>query len=246
MGLGMRGLVWGSQITGLQDAHRLLVYDHPGVGESEACEAWPTMGVLAGHALRLLDEVQWQGVHLVGVSMGGMIAQEIALAAPGRFRSLTLIATHPGGPTGWVPPLRGLSLFVQANVQGPRERVQTLRQLLYTPEFLARADGPELEQRMRDSVSVRAKRSTIFGQLHAVGRHDTRSRLGALSLPALIVRPGRDILVRPSHSDHLHRLIPGSRLLRLDDAGHGVIFQEAPALNAALQEHFASAELSSV
>ena len=72
--------------------------------------------------------------------------------------------------------------------------------------------------------------------------HDTRARLGRLRLPCLIVRPGRDRLVQPSRSDDLARLIPFSSLVRLDDAGHGVTFQSAEALNAMLLSHFAAAE----
>ena len=239
MGYGMRGIVWRAQIDGLEADHQVLTYDHPGLGQSDSAEARPTMRHLGRHPLRILDELGWEDVHLVGVSMGGMIAQELALYAPNRFRSLTLIATHAGGLRTFLPSLKGLRLFVRGNLQDGKGRVKTLQELLYTPEFLAKVDGAEIERRMRDTLGDRAPRATLLGHLHAVARHRAKSRLRSITLPTLIVRPGRDLLVRPSNSDYLHAQIPGSRLLRFDEAGHGVTFQEADALNEALRDHVA-------
>jgi pimeloyl-ACP methyl ester carboxylesterase len=91
-------------------------------------------------------------------------------------------------------------------------------------------------------LSVRLDRPpalrTVLGQLYAVWRHSTESRLGQIEAPTLLVRPGEDILIRPSQTDRLAERIPGARVLRFDDAGHGVTFQKATELNAALREHF--------
>lgn len=239
MGFGMRGIVWRAQIDGLQSDHRVLTYDHPGLGKSDSAESWPTMRHFGRHALRVLDELGWDEAHLVGVSMGGMIAQELVLSVPSRFRSLTLIATHPGGLRTFLPSVKGLRLFARGNLQGGRGRVKTLQELLYTPEFLATVDKADLKRRMRDTLGERSPGATRLGQLQAVARHRAKSRLCSIAVPTLIVRPGRDLLVRPSNSDFLHEHISGSRLLRFDDAGHGVIFQEADALNEALREHVA-------
>jgi aminoacrylate hydrolase len=84
---------------------------------------------------------------------------------------------------------------------------------------------------------------TVFGQLHAVMRHSTESRLQALDAPTLLVRPGQDILIRPSQTDRLAARIPNARVLRFEDAGHGVTFQKAAELNAALRAHFAGASV---
>ena len=79
---------------------------------------------------------------------------------------------------------------------------------------------------------------TVLGQLHAVMRHSTESRLSRVQHPTLLVRPGLDILIRPSQTDRLAARIPGARVLRFDDAGHGVTFQKAAELNHALRGHF--------
>ena len=237
MGYGMRGIVWRPQIDGLKSDHRVLTYDHPGTGQSDFAETWPTIRDLSRHPLRLLDELDWDDAHLVGVSMGGMIAQELVLRAPKRFRSLTLIATHAGGLKTFLPSRKGLGLFIRGNLQGGQARIKALQQLLYTPEFLSRADGGDLERRMQDVLGVPAPRTTLLGHLHAVARHRTRSRLSSIAVPTLIVRPGRDLLVDPSNSDLLHAQIPNARLLSFDEAGHGLTYEKADALNKALRDH---------
>jgi pimeloyl-ACP methyl ester carboxylesterase len=82
----------------------------------------------------------------------------------------------------------------------------------------------------------------VLGQLYAVNRHSTESRLHQIETPTLLVRPGLDILIRPTQTDRLAARIPNPEVLRFDDAGHGVTFQKAAKLNAALREHVARCE----
>lgn len=237
MGFGMRGALWRPQIEALRAGHQVVTFDHLGLGQSDAPRELPTMGAMARGALRLLDELGWRSAHVVGVSMGGMISQEIALTAPARVQTLTLIATHAGGPRAVVPPLEGLALFARANTLGPDARVEALKRLLYTPEFLREVDQAALGQRMRDMLGQRASPRVLAGHLHAVMRHRTLARLGAISAPTLVVRPGRDLLIDPRNSDVLAGAIGGARLERIDDAGHGVTFQSADRVNQLLVEH---------
>jgi pimeloyl-ACP methyl ester carboxylesterase len=242
MGFGMAGATWRPQLEGLRDAHRVVAYDHLGLGESEAAPALPTMRSMASDAERVLDALGWASAHVVGVSMGGMIAQELTLQAPGRVRSLTLIATHAGGVLASMPSAAGMLLFAQANMGPTSQRVEALKKLLYTPEFLASTDVGLLERRITDVAGKPAAQETLRGHLHAVTLHRAESRLGRVRAPTLVVRPGRDVLVAPRNSDLLAAAIPGARLLRFDDAGHGVTFQCAAALNRELARHVAAAE----
>ncbi len=241
MGLGMRGALWRPQIEALSPEHRVATYDHLGLGGSEPPARRPTIRGMARDALRVLDALGWQAAHVVGVSMGGMIAQEVVLRAPARVRSLTLIATHAGGFRAALPPLPGIVRFVQANTTGPEGRIRALAQLLYTPEFLA-ARGARLDARLAQMVGARAPAAVVLGHLEAVARHRALQRLGQISAPTLVVRPGRDILIRAHNSDVLARRIRGARLLRLDDAGHGLTFEKARELNDAIAAHVAAAE----
>lgn len=242
MGLGMRGLVWRPQIDGLAKDHRLLTYDNRGIGESDEVPGRWTMRDMAADAERVLDAAGWDTAHVVGVSMGGMVAQELALATPGRLRSLTLIATHAGGPRAWVPSVEGLRGFLGTNLLPEDQRVEALARLLYPSDFLRAVDREALRQRMSDQLGGRAASSTRQRQLLAVMRHDTRARLAALDVPTLVVTSERDALVVPSRQHELARRIPRARHVRFDRAGHGVIFQCAPVLNGHIRRHVARHE----
>ena len=242
MGFGMSGRVWRPQVDDLARTHQVAFYDHLGIGESEPPTHGATMASMAGDAGRVLDALDWADAHVVGVSMGGMIAQELALRAPSRVRSLTLIATHAGGLVAAMPRAEGLFHFAAANLGQTHHRVAALKRLLYTPEFLATVDGARLDARIAEMAGKRAPGRTLTGHLRAVLRHRTYRRLGRISAPTLVVRPGRDLLVHPRNSDVLARVIPGARLVRFDDAGHGVTFQRAADLNAELARHFAEVD----
>jgi len=243
MGFGMPGAVWGPQVGELQRDHRCCHYDHLGVGHSDRGPFLRTIPAMADDAVRILDDLSWDRAHIVGVSMGGMIAQELALRSQDRCRSLTLIATHGGGSVGSLPTSRGMRLFLQGLFGGPKHRMRSLPRLLYPDEFL-HSIGPKairshLDVRLGHPPALR----TVLGQLYAVWRHSTESRLSRIAVPTLLVRPGKDILIRPSQTDRLAPRIANSHVLRFDDAGHGVTFQKAAELNAALRDHFASSHL---
>lgn len=239
MGFGMKGEVWRPQIEALSQSHQVAAFDNLGIGGSEPPTTPPRITTMAADALRVVDALGWSDFHVVGVSMGGMISQELALAAPQRVRSLTLIVTQPGGVTAVLPRRAGVIPFLGAQSPNPTKRVASLQKLLYTPEFLATVDRELLEQRMRDMVGTRAPRSTVLGQLGAVLRHDTRSRLGQIKPPTLVVKASRDLLVQPRHSDTLAAQIPNARLEVFEDAGHGITFQAAARLNGLIAEHVA-------
>jgi pimeloyl-ACP methyl ester carboxylesterase len=237
MGLGMQGKVWQPQVDDLSRDHRVVTFDNRGIGKSDPLTGAPRVGDFARDALRVADEVGFSTFHLVGVSLGGMIAQELALLEPARVRSLTLIATHAGGPFGLAPEPRGLLAFARSFV-GPREgRIRALQELLYPASFLETVDKAKLDARMKLQLGDRARPRTVLGQLFAVARHDTRKRLRELRAPTLILRPDLDILVRPTHSDLLASRIPNARLERVSEAGHGITFQSATLVSRLIREH---------
>jgi pimeloyl-ACP methyl ester carboxylesterase len=242
MGFTTPGSAWSHQVDDLAQDHDVVWFDNRGIGGSGAPPGPWTMVDFASDALALLDHLGIDRAHVAGQSMGGMIAQHVALAAPTRVRSLGLLATHAGGPRAQLPPLAALPWLVCNAVGSSSARVTGMSRLLFPAS--ARANGgmallrPELE---RDYGQV-PPRSVLWRQWAAIRGHDTRARLGELAgRPVAIVRPGQDILIAPHHSDELHAAIPGSRLLRLDHAGHGAIRQCAGEVNGLLREVFAEA-----
>jgi pimeloyl-ACP methyl ester carboxylesterase len=242
MGMGMRGSVWRPQVERLERDHRLITYDNRGVGGSEDGPGMWTMRDMAGDALRVMDAAGWKRAHVVGVSMGGMVAQELALAAPERLRSLTLISTHAGGPSARIPPWRGVRGFLEVNLLPPEQRFHALAYLLYPADFLRVADREAMVGRMREQLGSRPASSVRLKQLAAVMRHDTRARLPRLRAPTLVVRSERDALVDPREQARLASRIEHAEVLSFEQGGHGVIFQCAGPLAARLRAWFARHE----
>jgi len=241
MGFGMRGSLWKPQLDELSRDHQVAIFDNRGIGRSDLPAAPFTMREMAFDALRVVGELGWERFHLAGVSMGGMVAQEVAIRAAERIASLTLIATHCGGPTGFIPTIAGARAFTAALAGSPTQRPAALERLLYPDAYLATVDRAALALRVAAQVVDPAPFRSLLMQLGAVARFDCRSRLGDISAPTLVVKPSLDVLVRPSHADALVQGIPNARLLAYDDAGHGIAFQHAVSLSNAIREHVARA-----
>ncbi|MEZ4317336.1 MAG: alpha/beta fold hydrolase [Myxococcota bacterium] len=236
MGLGMPGRIWAPVRAGLVGSHAVLTYDHRGIGGSELPERPYRMADLGDDLARVLDAAGWESAHVVGVSMGGMAAQEFALRHRGRARSLTLIATHSGGRTAPIPGPRGVVRVLQSRVGSREARTRAFLRLLY-PRGSGVTQSDAVDNMVAGAFDPRHQ-AAVRLQLRAVLGHRTTERLAELEgLPTLVVRPGRDLLCRPGHSDRLARAIPGAVLERFDDAGHGIVAQSSERLAASIAAH---------
>ncbi|MBM4291581.1 MAG: alpha/beta fold hydrolase [Deltaproteobacteria bacterium] len=241
MGYLARATGWRAQVAALAPALSLLTFDHRGVGESEGPSA-RTMSALADDCVALLDHAGWESAHVVGISMGGMVAQHLALAHPTRVRSLALLATHAGGGLP-LPSRAGLPRFLAAQLAStPAARLRALAELLIPLDRLAARPWAEVARQLSEDFSPRPALGVRLGQLVAVLGHDTRARLSELRAPILVVHAGRDLLVPPARQLDLARRLPGAALLSLPEAGHGLLRDDPDALNARLLEHVLSAE----
>lgn len=240
MGFGMQRVAWRHQMAGLRSDFTVCAFDNRGVGESTAGTLRIGLGHMADDAVGLMDALGWDSAHIVGVSMGGMTAQHIALHHRSRVRSLSLIATHAGGALHHTTPrLPALRLFLAANRAKGDARLDVLRALLYPP-----GQAP-VEEDSFSEVAVPAEGRTRFTQFASILTHHTARQLHRLEgLPTLVIRPDADILVPPSCSDALARAIPGARLVSIPNAGHGVTAQMPDLVNALLREHALAAEAS--
>lgn len=248
MGMGATRAAWQGQVEALRGGHQLLTFDNRGIGGSGPLQGRISIRSMAQDTLALLDHVGWERAHVVGISLGGMIAQELSLAAKDRVRSLTLITTHAGsrGP-GPFPTPRGLSLFTRQRIATMRgddhNRVELLLRLLFPPSVLAGEVGDRARAHIGDVFAGKQKMSVLQAQTVAAQLHHTRTRLKQLEgLSTLVIRSARDELVHPKAQSRLHRAIPGARLLDLHDAGHGALAQYGAEIAQAIADHVASEE----
>jgi 3-oxoadipate enol-lactonase len=240
-GLGGNSLHWGEGfLGGLEEDFELILFDNRGAGRSAALDGEHTIADLARDALGLLDALEIDSAHVVGISMGGMVAQEIALAAPGRVRTLTLGCTFPGGPEATMTDMAVVGMLAEAVLSGDQER--TLRvgyEVMIAAEYGAQEGAYELYSELAGQYP--APIPVLMAQLSAIMGHDTSERLKEIAAPTLVIHGTEDRLLVAANGELLAKLIPGARLELLEGSGH-MFFWEQPERSAQLvREHAAAA-----
>jgi pimeloyl-ACP methyl ester carboxylesterase len=243
-GLGGNSLHWGEGfLGGLEDGFELILFDNRGAGRSGPLEGEHTIADLASDALGLLDALKVDSAHVVGISMGGMVAQEIVLSAPERVRTLTLGCTFPGGPEATMTDMAVVGMLAEAVLSGDDER--TLRvgyDVMIAAEYGEQEGAYELYAELARQYP--APVPVLMAQLSAIMGHDTSQRLGEIAAPTLVIHGTEDRLLDVANGELIARLIPGARLELLEGSGH-MFFWEQPERSAQLvREHAAAAAQS--
>ena len=229
MGFMGSGAAWFRLLPHIAADRRAIVMDNRGTGDSDRIGGQWTMQDMAGDAVAVLDAVGVDRAHVIGASMGGMIAQHLALDHPDRVRSLTLACTHPG--RRGAPPWRMAASVALRPLLGPAGAFPVVAPLLYA-ERTRREQPDRIEEDVRMRVRDATPLATARGQVHAISCHDTRSRLPSLRVPALVVHGEDDKLIPPDCGRELARRIPGARLALFPECGH-VLTTDAEAETAA-------------
>ena len=239
MGLGMSGRGWRRQMADLSRDHLVCSYDNRGIGESSSPPGLYTTRALARDAFGLMDHLGWDTAHIVGISMGGMIAQHMGMLDSDRIRSLSLLSTHVGGRLGR-PTLAGLRTFALAQSTSGQARREYIGDLLFSTRF-REENHDQLDDAFGDVADTKPSLWGFLGQLAAVTSHMSRRRLHTLRhIPTLVLHGTGDILVRPANARVIAEATEG-RLVEIPDAGHGLCIEAHEELNAALRDHFAHA-----
>jgi 3-oxoadipate enol-lactonase len=236
MGLGASSRLWARIAPWIARRHRVILLDNRGTGHSAAVRSRLTMAGLAGDAIAVLDDAGVESAHVIGASMGGMIAQHVALDHRDRVRSLVLACTTPGGRAG-APPWRLLAATALRPMLGSRRTFPLVSPLLYSSR--TRAEHPD---RMREDLKLRMDDNTspltVYAQMGAISGHDTRDRLGELAeLPTLVVHGLDDALIPPDRARDLAGRIPGARLELIPSCGHVLGTDAEEATATAILEH---------
>lgn len=233
MGMSGTALHWGEPfLEPLRRDFDVIVYDHRGVGASSRLEGAVTIAQLAEDAAGLLDALEIESAHVVGISMGGMVAQELALTHPERVRTLMLGCTYCGGEDSSLTAPEVIQRLTEAMFSGDRQRA--LRAAFEVNVSAAMADDSELFER---SLAIDAQRAVavpvVMAQMQACMAHDTSARLSELTTPTLVVHGTEDQMLPVENGRLIASRIPGSRLEIFDGVGH-LFFWEQPERAAEL------------
>ena len=227
MGLGSSSASWDpALVTELARSFRTIVYDNRGTGQSDKPKIPYTLEMFAADALGLLDALKLDRVHLFGVSMGGMIAQELVLRYGPRFQTLTLGCTTCGGKHAVPPPPESVKLL-SAPRDGLSDEALIRRSwpLAYTPAYIQH-HRDELEATIPRLLAHPTPASAYKRHLDATYTLKTYDRLPEIKLPTLIVTGAQDVLIPARNSEILAERIPGAKLHVIPNAGHA-FFAEA-------------------
>jgi pimeloyl-ACP methyl ester carboxylesterase len=228
-------LAWGEPFLAQLDRDfDVVTYDHRGIGRSAVTQRPFSIADLADDAAGLLGELGWDSAHVVGISMGGMVAQELVLRHPERVRTLTLAVTFAAGGAYarrlaevWAARVRQVSY---------EQHVDELMLLNHSESFY---DNPDMVEFIRTAMlnNPHPQPPEAFArQIAASSRHDARDRLGSLTMPVHAIGGEYDLLVPVWKAKEVASLIPGAKLTILEGAPHGLSIERAEEFNAAVLE----------
>jgi pimeloyl-ACP methyl ester carboxylesterase len=244
MGFLMNASAWEPQIPALAERYRVIAFDNRGAGRTTQPEAGYTIEDMADDAAGLLAHLGIDSAHIIGTSMGGMIAQHLALRHPQRVRTLTLMVTSCGGPRSV-----GYEELMQRREEAKAEGVQALGNwtaeqaleyglLLFTPEFLTNP-GPGFLQMTLSAVQYPTQPHSMLAQGDAIAIHDAYDRLPEIAAPTLVLAGDSDTLIDPENSRILASRIPNAELRIFPGLRHAFHAERPDEVNPVILEFLA-------
>jgi pimeloyl-ACP methyl ester carboxylesterase len=220
-GLGYGRWGWDPIVPGLAERFRVLTFDNRGIGESDKPEGPYTAREMAADALQVLDEAEVNRAHVLGASLGGMIAQEVAVAAPARVDRLVLCCTTPGGAASVPMPEVTIRLFQEAPSLAPEVALR---------QFVANALGSQAPEELVDELFARRVASPpdpAGWQAQAAAGTTFPGVDDEIAAPTLILQGTEDNVVDQRNAQVLADRIDGARVELFHGSGH-LFFWEQP------------------
>lgn len=225
-GLGFDRSGWAPVVRGLRAHFALLLVDNRGSGRSDPPAGKLSVADMAGDVVAVLDHAGVPRAHVVGISLGGMIAQAVATGHGERVASLVLAATTPGWPFAYPMPAESVALLAASGRMSPKTALRRNVENALSPQTVR--ERPELVKRLVDAQRGRPGAAGWQAQL-AAGARFGDLRQSAITAPTLVLHGTADRVVDPRNAKLLADRIPGARLMMLPGLGH-LFFWEAPRL----------------
>jgi pimeloyl-ACP methyl ester carboxylesterase len=220
MGLGGRATDWNDAfIRRLTPRLEVVTFDNRGTGGSDRPDEGYTLDVMADEAVGTLDALDRPRAHVIGISMGGRIAQLVALRHPSCVARLVLIATHGGGRTV-VPPTPEVMTALTLDRSRPTAEIIRSSMSAIAAPGLAHRDPAAVDALIALAEAQPTPPMTFARQMTAILASNRMERLGTIAAPTLVVHGSEDPLVPPANGAAIARVIPGARLLELPGCGH--------------------------
>jgi pimeloyl-ACP methyl ester carboxylesterase len=237
---GLSGGVWSwyGQIPYFAQRYRTIAFDNRGAGQSDMPPGPYRIRQFAEDALCVLDHLGIETALVMGLSMGGMIAQELALMAPSRVLALALGCTHHGGRHRVGPSPEVMAALVTNDGLTREQMVEKNLPLFLSRRFLE--EEPEAaDSYRRAQLSTELQPEFAFqAQLAAIAGFDSRERLSGLRVPTLVITGTEDLLVPRENAHLLASVIPGAELVEIPGAGHALHAECRNRLNELVDRFF--------
>lgn len=234
MGLGMTSLGWWRTVPVLSDSLRVLSFDNRGVGLSDRPAGPYSLADMVSDCVAVLDAAEVQSAHVYGISLGGMIAQQLALSLPERVDRLVLGATTPGGDCAVAIDDGALDFFQRRGEMTAEEAVWASVPYNYSARTRRERGGAiaaDVERRLRSPIEPDPYRAQLAASLS----HDVCGRLGDIASPTLVVHGREDRMVPPGNGEVLACGIADARLETWPDAGH-LYFTDEPEADRSVRD----------
>jgi pimeloyl-ACP methyl ester carboxylesterase len=239
-GMSANHKAWGRTFSSLLERDfEVVAFDNRGMGLSSPVAEAFSIAEMAADTAELLEALEIESAHVLGISMGGMIAQELALAHPGKLRSLTIGCSYCGGEGSQLMDPADFQGLVEAMGSGDQDRVfRAMYELNLSPGF--RAEESRYADFTAMAKALPAPRETIGLQVQAIVAHDTHDRLADVAASTLVVHGTADRVLGYPNGPLIASLIPGARLETYEDVGH-MFWWEQPERTADLVRQHALA-----
>jgi len=241
-GTGVHGSGWKPQVEEFERDHRCISFDNRGLGLSQPRGARLKIERMARDGLAVLEAAGAGAAHVVGHSLGGLVALQLALLEPARVRSLALLCTFADGRA----PARGARMLwigTRTRLGTARMRRHAFLELILAPEALRTADRDALARELAPLFGhdLADQPPIVMEQIAAMRRCNLAPRLAELArIPTLVLAAAHDGIAPPALGRALAAGIPGARYVELPDAAHGAPITHAAQVNALLRVHFSA------
>lgn len=241
MGLRRNLEWWYCQIPSLSKYFKVIIFDNRGAGRSDKPDMEYSIPLFADDTAGLMEALGIHNAHILGISMGGYVAQELALKYPDKVRSLILGCTGCGGNRAVLMSEERMNKFTANEGLSPEEILRKDMDIYFSDRFIE-AHPEKVQEFVNVSLKYYQPKEAFFRQFAACLKHDTVDRLSGIKVPVLIMSGDDDPLVPSKNSLILKELLPDSKLSFFPNRRHCFFIEEAVRFNREVVEFITSVE----